>query len=61
MAMGVPETPDPTPQRPAGPGRLPPAPRQASGCAKGALWSLIGALVLLALVFIFILAVCSRR
>jgi len=26
-----------------------------------ALWSLVGALVLLAIVFIFILAVCSRR
>jgi hypothetical protein len=58
--MGVPETPDPGPQRPAGPRRIQPAPQQASGCAKGALWSLIGALVLLAVVFVFILAVCSR-
>lgn len=58
--MAVPETPDPAPERAAGPRPLPQPGKGMSGCAKGAIWSLVGALVLLAMVFIFILAVCSK-
>lgn len=60
--MDGPEKPEPTPsQPPAPPQPLPPSAKAMSGCAKGVLWTLAGAITLLVLVFIFILAVCSRR
>lgn len=53
--MDVPKTPEP---------EFPPPYAKSSagmsGCAKGALWSLVVVLGLIALVFIVILAVCSK-
>ncbi len=58
--MAAPETPDPGPQPPPAP-RLPRRVRKEEpGCGKGALIGLVSALALLALVFVFILAVCSQ-
>ncbi len=60
--MDGPQKPESGPPQPAAPREpLPPSAKAMSGCAKGVLWTLAGAITLLVLVFIFILAVCSRR
>jgi hypothetical protein len=59
--MADPETPEPEPQRPAAPRRPSRDRREESGCGKSALIALGSALALLALVFVFILAVCSSK
>jgi hypothetical protein len=63
--MGVPEKPDPGPQRPERPGRplrsnQPEPVSWVKILGVGALVSLVGTLVLLAVVFIFIISVCKK-